>query len=165
MLGWAALVSVAAFNAVSAGGGAIALLLTGGLGMPTALLEGSPFADFVLPAVLLLAAVGGTQAAAVVLLLLRRPSSLFWAALAGFTLVTWILAETAIIRGFGVLQALYYLSGTAELVLVLALLGIVSWLPRISPRRRSLAPAHRADARVETAPAPADEQGGVAPAA
>jgi hypothetical protein len=98
--------------------------------MPRAFLVGSPFGTFFLPAVLLIAVVGGTQAVAGVLLLLRRRSSLFWAAFAGFTMVTWILAETAIIRGFGLLQALYYLTGVAELVLVFALLGIVSWMPR-----------------------------------
>jgi hypothetical protein len=30
-------------------------------------------------------------------------------------MVTWILIETAIIRGFGILQAAYYLTGIAEL--------------------------------------------------
>ncbi|MCU1472110.1 hypothetical protein [Amnibacterium sp.] len=130
-LAWVALVGVAAFNTVSAIGGAIAMLFTNGLGMPRALLVGSPFASFVVPAVLLLAVVGGTQAVAAVLLLLRRPSALCWATFAGFTMVTWILVETAIIRGFGLLQALYYLTGVAELVLVFALLGIVSWMPRV----------------------------------
>jgi hypothetical protein len=130
-LAWVALVGVAAFNTVSAVGGAIAMLFTDGLGMPRAFLVGSPFASFLVPAVLLLAVVGGTQAVAAVLLLLRRPSSLFWAAFAGFTMVTWILVETAIIRGFGLLQGLYYLTGVTELVLVFALLGIVSWMPRV----------------------------------
>jgi hypothetical protein len=130
-LAWVALVGVAAFNTLSAVGGAIAMLFTDGLGMPPALLVGSPFASFVVPAVLLLAVVGGTQAVASVLLLLRRPSSLFWAALAGFTMVTWIVVETAIVRDGRVLQGIYYLTGVAELALVFALLGIVSWMPRV----------------------------------
>jgi hypothetical protein len=132
-LAWAVLGGAAVFNAVSAVGGAIAMLFTDGLGLPLAFLAGSPFASFVLPAVLLLVVVGGTQLVAAVLLLLRRRSALFWAALAGFTMVTWILVETAIIRGFGLLQGVYYLTGIAELVLVFALLGIVSWLPRFDP--------------------------------
>jgi hypothetical protein len=132
-LAWAALVGVAVFNAVSAVGGGVAMLFTDGLGMPRAFLVGSPFGSFFVPAVLLVAVVGGTQVVAAVLLLLRGRSSLFWAVLAGFTMVTWILAETAIIRGFGLLQALYYLTGVAELVLVFALLGIVSWMPRADP--------------------------------
>jgi hypothetical protein len=125
------LVGAAAFNAVSAIGGAIAIFLTDGLGMPRSLLAGSPFSTFLLPGALLLVVVGGTQVLAALLLFLRRPSALFWAALAGFTMVTWILIETAIIRGFSFLQAFYYLTGITELVLVLALLGIVGWMPRI----------------------------------
>ena len=107
------------------------MLLTDGLGMPRALLAGSPFADFVVPALVLLTVVGGTQVVAAVLLLLRRPSSLFWAACAGFTMVTWIVVETALVRDGRALQGLYYLTGVAELMLVFALLGIVSWLPRV----------------------------------
>jgi hypothetical protein len=98
--------------------------------MPKSLLAGSPFPNFFFPGLLLLAVVGGTQVVATILLFRRGPLALFWAAFAGFTMVTWILVETAIIRGFGVLQALYYLTGVTELVLVLALLGIVAWMPR-----------------------------------
>jgi hypothetical protein len=135
-LRWAALAAVAGFNSVSAVGGAIAIFLTDGLGMPKSFLTGSPFDSFFLPGLILLVIVGGTQVLAALLLLLRRPSSLFWTAFGGFTMVTWILVETAIIRGFGALQALYYLSGVVELVLVLALLGIVAWLPRSGPHVR-----------------------------
>jgi hypothetical protein len=133
---WGTLTAVAGFNAVSAVGGAIAIFLTDGLGMPKSFLTGSPFDSFFLPGLILLVIVGGTQVLAALLLLLRRPLSLFWAAFAGFTMVTWILVETAIIGGFSGLQALYYLSGVAELMLVLALLGIVAWLPRSAPEVR-----------------------------
>jgi hypothetical protein len=136
-LRWAALTAVAGFNAVSAVGGAVAIFLTDGLGMPKSFLTGSPFDSFFVPALILLVIVGGSQVLAALLLLLRRSSSLVWTAFAGFTMVTWILVETVIIRGFGVLQALYYLSGVVELVLVLALLGIVAWLPRNEPDRRA----------------------------
>jgi hypothetical protein len=136
---------LATFNAVSAVGGAIGIFLTDGLGMPKSFLAGSPFPNFFLPGLLLLVVVGGTQVITAVLLFRDRSPALFWAAFAGFTMVTWILAETAIIRGFSVLQALYYLTGVGEIVLVLALLGIVSWLPRAvtkhsrtSPRRSAL---------------------------
>jgi hypothetical protein len=129
-IAWAVLTATTVFDAVSAVGGAIAMLLTNGLGMPRSFLAGSPFASFTVPALLLLAVVGGTQVLAAVLLFLHRPSSLFWSAFAGFTMVTWIVVETVIIRGFGVLQGLYYAAGVAELALVLVLLGIVPRLPR-----------------------------------
>ncbi len=107
------------------------MLLTDGLRMPRTLLEGSPFTDFVVPALLLFAVVGGTQVVAAVLLLRRRPSSLFWTAFAGFTMVTWIVVETGLVPDGRLLQGLYYLTGVAELMLVFALLGIVSWMPRV----------------------------------
>jgi hypothetical protein len=116
------LLLVAGFDGVSAVGGGIAMLLTDGLGMPRSMLAGSPFADFVWPALLLLVVVGGTQALAGVLLLRHRPAAPAWAAFAGLVMTTWILVETAVIRGFSVLQGLYYLGGAAELVLVVALL-------------------------------------------
>jgi hypothetical protein len=116
------LVLVAGFDGVSAIGGGIAMLLTDGLGMPRSMLAGSPFADFVWPALVLLVVVGGTQALAAALLLRRRRSAPAWAAVAGLVMMTWILVETAIIRGFSVLQGLYWVGGAAELVLVVALL-------------------------------------------
>jgi hypothetical protein len=147
-LAWLALAVAACFNALSAVGGGVAILVTDGL-------VGSPFASFFFPAVVLLAVVGGTQVAAAALLLLRRPSALFWAAFAGFTMVTWILIETAIIRGFGILQALYYLTGVAELVLVLALLGIVSWMPPLgraaSPERANAGHSEALERRARSA--------------
>jgi hypothetical protein len=154
-LAWLALAVAACFNALSAVGGGVAILVTDGLGMPRSFLVGSPFASFFFPAVVLLAVVGGTQVAAAALLLLRRPSALFWAAFAGFTMVTWILIETAIIRGFGILRALYYLTGVAELVLVLALLGIVSWMPPLgraaSPERANAGHSEALERRARSA--------------
>jgi len=112
-------------GAVSAVGGAIALLATGGLGMPRSMLAGSPFVDFVGPALLLLTVVGGTQVAAAVLLHRRHRAGPALAASAGFVMMTWILIETAIIRGFSLLQAVYYLAGAGEVVLVLVVLGVL----------------------------------------
>jgi hypothetical protein len=144
-LEWVVLTAVAGFNAVSAVGGAVAIFLTDGLGMPRSLLAGSPFDSFFVPGLILLVVVGGTQVVAAVLLVMRRPLSLFWTAFAGFTMVTWILIETAIIRGFGALQGIYYLTGASELVLVLALLGILSWMPRseLPVRSEPAVPVHR----------------------
>ncbi len=46
-------------------------------------------------------------------------------------LIIWILVETVVIQGFSWLQGIYFTTGVAELALVLAALGIVSWLPRV----------------------------------
>ena len=136
-----ALIVVVIFNAVSAVGGSIAMLFTNGLGMPTSFLANSPFTSFFLPALILLVVIGGTQALAAGLLLGYRESSLLWTAFAGFAMIIWILAETVIIQGFSWLQALYFTTGMVELALVLALLGVVSWLPRVelgAGRKRSM---------------------------
>jgi len=125
-----ALVVVSAFNALSAIAGGIGILATGGLGMPLSMLSSGPFSSFTGPGLILLIVIGGTQTVATVLLLRRSPSALAWAAVAGFGMVIWIFVETGIIAGMSWLQALYFATGVLQLALVLALLGIVAWLPR-----------------------------------
>lgn len=124
------LVVFTVFNALSAIGGGIAILTTNGLGMPAAFLASGPFTTFFWPGLILLIVVGGSQTLAATLLLMRRESSLLWSAVAGFGMIIWIFTETGLIRGFSWLQVLYFATGTVQLVLVVALLGIVGWLPR-----------------------------------
>lgn len=131
------LIVVVIFNAVSAAGGAIGMMFTGGLGMPANLLEGSPFSSFMAPALILLVVIGGTHALAAMLLLRRRRSSLLWSAIAGFGMIIWILTEIVIISGFNWIQGVYFATGIVELALVLALLGIVTWIPRMESAVRS----------------------------
>ncbi|MDQ4490642.1 hypothetical protein RBS60_10560 [Sinomonas sp. ASV486] len=131
---------MAVFNALSAVAGGVGMLLTDGLGMPRSFLDNSPFNSFLVPALILLIVIGGTQTLATVLLIGRRASALLWTAVAGFAMLIWILTETVMIQGFSWLQALYFATGGVELILVLALLGIVSWLPRAA----DWAPAVRA---------------------
>ena len=126
---WAALI-VSAFNTLSAIGGGIGMVVTNGLGMPLSALEGSPFTSFAVPAAVLIVVVAGTQALATVLLAARRESALVWTAVAGIGMLVWIFVETIVIRGGSFLQVLYFTTGIAQLVLVLALLGVVGWLPR-----------------------------------
>jgi len=129
-LAYWALVVVTVFNALSAVAGGIAILATGGLGMPISMLASGPFDSFVVPGLILLIVVGGTQAASATLLLARAESSLAWSAVAGFGMIIWIFVETGIIAGISWLQVVYFATGTAQLVLVFALLGVVGWLPR-----------------------------------
>ena len=118
------LVVLLAFGAVSAIGGAIALLLTNGLGMPAAMLDGSPFSSFVIPALVLLVVVGGTQTVGLVLLARRSRTAPLWSAIAGFGMTVWIMIETVMIQGFSVLQAVYFSLGIAQLALVIGMLWI-----------------------------------------
>ncbi|CAN5446348.1 hypothetical protein BH10ACT7_BH10ACT7_04050 [soil metagenome] len=121
------------FNTVSAVAGGVAVL-GGWLGMPTSMLSNGPFDTFLWPGIVLLVVVGGTQLIASVLLIRRRESSLVWSAVAGFGMVIWIFVETGIIAGISWLQVVYFATGTIQLILVLALLGVVGWLPRVSLR-------------------------------
>jgi uncharacterized membrane protein (DUF373 family) len=120
------LVFLLAFGALSAIGGAVALLLTNGLGMPLAMLNGSPFSSFVIPALFLLVIVGGTQSLGLTLLLRRDASALLWSAVAGFGMTIWIMVETVAIQGFSVLQAVYFTLGILQLALVIGALWIDS---------------------------------------
>ncbi|GAB2577700.1 hypothetical protein [Microlunatus antarcticus] len=118
------------FNAVSAVGGGIGMVVAHGLSMPLSLLTDSPFSTFLLPGLILALVVGGTQTAAAVLLLRRRTSALVWSAVAGFGMVIWIVAEVGYLHVLGWAQMIYLVTGLGQLVLVFSLLGIVAWLPR-----------------------------------
>lgn len=140
-LAYWALVVVTAFNALSAVAGGVAILATGDLGMPASMLENGPFDSFLWPGAILLTIVGGTQMVPLALLILRRESALVWSAVAGFAMLIWIFVETGIIAGLSWLQGVYFATGASQLILVLALLGIVGWLPR-EPLRRVTSSRH-----------------------
>lgn len=126
---WGAVV-LACFNTLSAIGGGVGMLATNGLGMPLSALAGSPFSSFAIPAGVLIVVVGGTQGLAAGLLAARRESGLLWSAVAALGMLIWIFVETVVIRGGSWLQALYFTTGMLQIVVVLALLGVVAWLPR-----------------------------------
>lgn len=133
-LGYWALTVVTAFNALSAIAGGVAIVATGGLGMPASFLANGPFESFTWLGLILLFVVGGSQAVATVLLLLRRDSALVWSVVAGFAMLIWIFVEIALIAETSWLQVLYFVTGTVQLALLFALLGVVSWLPRVPLR-------------------------------
>lgn len=130
------LVSVAIFNALSAIGGGIGMIVADGLSMPKSLLADSPFTTFTIPGLILLLVVGGTQLAAALLLVTRRESALLWSAVAGFGMLIWIICEIGFIHTVNWAQVVYVVAGLLQLVLVVALSGVVPWLPRVTPLTR-----------------------------
>lgn len=136
MLFWA-LIAVTGFNALSALGGGIAMLVTDGMGMPASFLADGPFTSFLWPGIILLLVVGGSQLLALGLLVGRRESALLWSAVSGFGMLIWIFVETGMIRGMSWLQVIYFTTGAVQLILVVALLGAAAWLPRtpLAPAR------------------------------
>lgn len=129
LIRWA-LVALAVFTALSAFGGAIALLIPGVMPIPTSVLDGSVFTDFTVPALLLGIVIGGTQTIAAVAELRRTRRAAFWSAFAGFAMVVFIFVELAIMRGFSFLHGIYFSTGIAQLALVLAVLGVLPGLVR-----------------------------------
>ena len=127
-----ALIVLSVFSGLSAVGGGIGMMVADGLSMPKSFLADSPFSTYLIPGLILCVVVGGTQALASAFLIAKRESALLWSAVAGFGMLIWILTEIGIIHEFGWAQMIYVVAGLLQLVLVFALLGIVSLLPRES---------------------------------
>lgn len=134
------LLAIEGFVALTAAAGGIALILgssipslSTGLVPPGAYLEGSPFASYVVPGILLAVVLGGTHAIAFVSVMRRTRRHLFVAASAGFAALIWIFAQMLFIP-FSFLQALYFACGLAEVGLVMLLLGL------FAPEREVVAP-------------------------
>lgn len=96
------------FEAVSAAVGAVGLVV-GFMNIPTSALNGTPFADFTVPALLLGFVVGGSAlAAAAITALGPRHYGALASALAGVITVGWLVVEIAMI-GLGSWAQLAYL--------------------------------------------------------
>jgi len=103
------------FNAVSAVGGGIALIV-GGLGVPIDLLRHTPFESFVIPGIFLAVVIGGTALLGATALLAHWRRALVISSAAGAVMVGWIAGETLLVEGFSWLQGLYLLTGAIALV-------------------------------------------------
>jgi len=135
-----ALLSVQAFVAVTAAAGGAALIAgsvipTWGFAIvpPAQYLEGSPFASYVVPGLLLLLVVGGSHAAAF-WFGIRRPALVpFAAATGGYICLIWIFVQMIYIP-FSFLQAVYFVAGLVQVGLSLVLLGVFD-RTRVAARR------------------------------
>ena len=123
------------FGALSALFGAVLAIASNGAGVPLEYLANGPFSSYFVPGLILGLVVGGTQLAAAIALLAKRDTALLLAAVAGFGMLIWIFVELAMIRQYSWLQAAYFILGGLELILVLALLGIIPAL--VNPLRDS----------------------------
>jgi hypothetical protein len=123
------------FGALSALLGAVLGIAANGAGVPLEYLANSPFSSYFVPGLILGVVVGGTQLTAAIALLTKRRTALLLAAVAGFGMLIWIFVELAIMLQYTWLQAAYFILGGLELILVLALLGIIPGL--VNPLRES----------------------------
>ncbi|MEI9906999.1 MAG: hypothetical protein WDO06_03005 [Actinomycetota bacterium] len=111
------------FNAVSAIGGGIALI-TGGIS-ESSWLEHMDFKSLYFPGVILVAIVGGSSLLAALTSIAQMPEARFVNLLAGEIMVFWIVVEIASIRGFHILQVIYFISG-----------ALVTWNAMMSSKQK-----------------------------
>jgi hypothetical protein len=132
------LIGLSLFCTLSALAGAVLAIAANGAGVPLDYLANSPFSSYMVPGLILGVVVGGTQLAAAAALLKRTRVALLLSAIAGFGMLIWVFTELAIIQKYSWLQSAYFIFGAIELILVLALLGIVPSL--VVPYREKDAP-------------------------
>ena len=100
------------FNGISAVGGGIALM-TGAIPKQASWLVHTDFASMYFPGVILMAMVGGSSVIAALAMMKRAAGWQLSAILAGVIMLFWIVAEIASIRGFHILQVIYFVTGAA----------------------------------------------------
>ncbi len=99
------------------GGGALALAPDGSiLHMPLDVLRRTPFANYLVPGLLLCLVVGGSNVAAGVLTLRRSRKAPVAGIFAGFALVVWIGSQIALIGYKHPVQAVYLAAGVVTCV-------------------------------------------------
>lgn len=113
----------AGFNLVSAVIGMVGLTLAGGMGLPLEWLDGTGFASYVWPGIILGVVVGGSQAVALVAQRGRYRAAWGLHAAAGLTMMIWIFMEIAILLVWSPLHGIYFAAGLVQTVLVVLALG------------------------------------------
>jgi hypothetical protein len=125
------------FNGISSVGGGLALM-TAWIPEQPSWVQHTDFPSLYFPGVILLAIVGGSSMVAAVAM---RKGATGWqltSVLSGVIMLFWIIGEIASIRGFHVLQVVYFVTG-----------GLVIWCTPALPRT----------ARVPAMPSPESEEG------
>jgi hypothetical protein len=120
-----ALLVVAGFNLVSAVAGMIGLTVGGGMGVPPEWLDGTPFASYVWPGIILGVVVGGVQALAVIAQCRRYALAWGLQATAGLVMMIWIFVELAMLLVWSPLHGIYFVTGLVQTVL--AVLALRAW--------------------------------------
>jgi hypothetical protein len=128
---------LAAFIALTAGGGGIAIL-TGIDPFPPEWLEGTPFHTYTIPALLLSVAVGGSSLLAAVMVFAGRARDLIAATAAGLIMAGYIVVEVLILNDGpgGPTPIEYFYLG---LGLALAALAGYLWMVEDRPQRGQMA--------------------------
>jgi len=93
------------------------------LNLSPALLEGTPFTNYLLPGILLATLVGGVNLLAVYFNLERHPSRYNWAMAGGFMICGWIVVQVLLINTIHWLHFLYFITGVVIILAAYQLKG------------------------------------------
>lgn len=104
----------AALSAIAGG----AMLVSGWPNqMPASMLEGTVFADYLIPGLILGLVVGGSAAVATAAVLTSRMAGAVLSLIAGCVMVGWIVGEVLILAVYAWLQLVYLLNGLVMIAL------------------------------------------------
>ena len=115
------LIILTAFAAISAVAGGFGVAATNGLGIPMEYLKTTPFANYVVPGLILGFVVGGSALVATILVVVRHPWGYVIAFGAGAIMLGWIIGEILLIQQVSWLQLVYGLNGA----LMMGLAGLL----------------------------------------
>ncbi|QCQ18248.1 hypothetical protein EHF32_13495 [Microbacterium sp. RG1] len=101
----------------------IGLTVGGGMGLPVEWLDGTPFATYFWPGVILGVVVGGMQALAVIAQYRRYALAWGLQAAAGLVMMIWIFVELAMLLVWSPLHGIYFATGLLQTVLAVLALG------------------------------------------
>jgi len=104
------------FGALNALGGSY-YGLTGAVGVPTEWLEGSPFADYFVPSIILLVVVGGSFIVAAIAVFARLRSARLAVFMAAFVVLGWLIVQIGIIGYVSWMQPATAIAGLLILIL------------------------------------------------
>ncbi len=118
------------FNGLSAlFGGSVLVAAPDGsiLGMPLLLLATTPFADFLLPGLILFTVLGVGSSIGWMLVYRRHPWATRWVQMVGTATIVWIVTQMIMLRGVSFLHVIYITVGI--LLILLAKRGAAFWRP------------------------------------
>jgi hypothetical protein len=118
-----ALIGLTVFVGLNAIGGGVGLILTNGLGMPLADLQGTPFSSYVIPGYILAIAVGGSNLLAAWALLTRHAYAAQMAFAAGAVLTGWVTVQIAMLGLVSFLQVAMFALGVVTVAFALRYLA------------------------------------------
>ncbi|MFC2144702.1 hypothetical protein ACFLQQ_00040 [Actinomycetota bacterium] len=102
------------------------MIVTNGMGMPVSWLEGTVFASYLIPGLILSIVIAGVTILAGILLIIRRKGAIEASAASGFCLLIWLFTEMYILTTMGshFLHAIIFTEALVILIATMILLRL-----------------------------------------